>query len=127
MTTFYSLIIDHLEWHGCLKGAGSTPLVLVQHKIQKICKYPPSWLIVTVKVQNAWLLAASVKVYVTGVWVLAAKKSPEVWVDVVVKAPELSVATGSFQLMVVPLLWKGTETTMLSGQSVTTGDVLSPK
>ena len=45
----------------------------------------------------------------------------------VVNAPELSVTVGSFQDTVVPVLWKGTVTEVLSGQFTTSGASLSPR
>ena len=57
---------------------------------------------------------------------LAAKKDPDSCVWVVVKAPELSVTVGSFQETVVPVLKKGTDRAMLSGQTEMTGASVSP-
>ena len=55
------------------------------------------------------------------------KKVPESTVWVVVNAPELSVAVGSFHEMEVPVLWYGTVTATLSGQRTTTGGSVSPE
>ena len=71
------------------------------------------------------MLALSVNVYVMVVCVLLANKSPDWCVWSMVNAPELSVTTGSFQFTVVPELWKGTVTEILSGQFATIGGVMS--
>ena len=57
---------------------------------------------------------------------LAPKKEPDSCVWVVVNAPELSVTMGSFQDTDVPVLPKGTLTTMFSGQILTVGASVSP-
>ena len=80
----------------------------------------------TLKVLVALLPDPSVKVYVTGV-VPTLKKVPGEWVlPVRVTTPELSVAVGSLQLTVVPVLPDATVTTM-SFTSVITGGVVSAR
>ena len=80
----------------------------------------------TLKDLVALLPDPSVKVYVTGV-VPTLKKVPGWWVlSVRVTTPELSVAVGSVQLTVVPVLPDGTVTTM-SLASLITGGVVSAR
>ena len=63
----------------------------------------------------------------TGTLTPVAKNVPEACVCVVSNAPELSSAVGAVHETVVPVLRKGTNMVISSGQKVTTGASLSAK